>query len=389
MVQGTRRIPADAAGDTWPRHGAGGDERHGREQARALVDAHLAEGLSLAHRQRGHLGEDDPPHERAIDRHGQLRRCGRDELERVASVAEQCSRVGPPLHHRPDGDVAREAPVEQLDQVGVPGRAVGAPEQRGVDRHAAAARGRGLVPARAGGVARLDAEDPGVAVEQVVPGAQDVTVRDRGDPHADDLPHDRVVHHEAREVGDVVGARKVAGGVEPVRPDEVALVQPELPRPRVHHRHEARLAAAAHVGRERIGRVVRAGDQRGLEQLAHGQPLARPEGDRRVLGLRGVAADGHDLVRLRVLERQQDGHQLRQARDRDRSVRVVAEQHLARGAVLDQPGTAGHLRRRAEHGRDEHESRGGGNQKALHRGASLVAGVSGCGCARRRSGRSA
>src|SRR5205809_802957 len=81
-----------------------------------------------------------------------------------------------------EGDVPREAPVEQLREVSVPRRAVRAPEQGGVDRDTAPVGGRGLVPAGSGGVSRLDPEDPRVAVEQVVPSVQDMAVRDRRDP---------------------------------------------------------------------------------------------------------------------------------------------------------------------------------------------------------------
>ena len=56
----------------------------------------------------------------------------------------------------------------------------------------------------------------------------------------------------------------------------------------------------AHVVGERVGGVVRALDQRRLEQLADGQPLARPQVGARLADVGGAGADGDDVARARV-----------------------------------------------------------------------------------------
>ena len=83
----------------------------------------------------------------------------------------------------------------------------------------------------------------------------------------------RVLHRDPREPRHVARARVVAGRVEPVRVREVRVAQTELPRLGVHHRDEARLGPADVLG-ERDRGVVRALDQRRLDELAHRQPLA-------------------------------------------------------------------------------------------------------------------
>src|SRR5207253_2423712 len=112
---------------------------------------------------------------------------GSYQRERAAAVTEPSLAVGPSRHHRPHVDVAREPPVEQARQVSVPRRAVGAPEKRRVDRKASAVRRRHLRPARLRGVPRLDAEDPGIGGEQVVPGVERVA-RDLRHALPDDSP---------------------------------------------------------------------------------------------------------------------------------------------------------------------------------------------------------
>ena len=66
------------------------------------------------------------------------------------------------------------------------------------------------------------------------------------------------------------------GGVEAVGTDEMRVVEPELPRPSVHHRDEAAHVAAPHVLCEGPGCVVRALDEGGLDEVADGElPPAR------------------------------------------------------------------------------------------------------------------
>ena len=64
------------------------------------------------------------------------------------------------------------------------------------------------------------------------------------------------------------------------------------------------------------GGVVRARDERGDREVAHGEPLARAEVHRRLADRGGLRRDGDDIVEARVLERDEHRHQLRDARRR-------------------------------------------------------------------------
>ena len=86
---------------------------------------------------------------------------------------------------------------------------------------------------------------------------------------AHELAHDGAVHRDLREHRDVACARHVARRVEPVRPHEVRVAQAELFARVRSSTDEARDVAARRRRRERVGGVVRALDQRALEQVAH------------------------------------------------------------------------------------------------------------------------
>ena len=80
----------------------------------------------------------------------------------------------------------------------------------------------------------------------------------------------------------------------------------------------------------------------------------------------GSGRDGDDVVEVRPFERDQDRHQLRQARDGELAMDPVAEQDLARVAVLDQVGMRVYSRnRRLRCGRKQ-QRRGEDGQAALH-----------------------
>jgi len=69
---------------------------------------------------------------------------------------------------------------------------------------------------------------------------------------------------------------------------------------------------------------------------------------------------------MRPLERDQDGHQLRQARDRELAMDAVAEQDLARVTVLDQVGMRVYSRNRRLRSSRKQQRRGEDGQAALH-----------------------
>ena len=71
----------------------------------------------------------------------------------------------------------------------------------------------------------------------------------------------------------------MTGRVEPVRANEMRVREPELSCSPVHHGDEAALASAPDVIGEGPGRVVRALDQAGFDQIPDGQLLARAQVD--------------------------------------------------------------------------------------------------------------
>ena len=102
------------------------------------------------------------------------------------------------------------------------------------------------------------------------------------------------------------------------------------------------------------------------EYTPDGQPLAGPKVDRGLADRGGPRGDGDDVARLRVLDRQEHRHQLRQARDRNTGLLAVPGEHLARRGVLDHVRPGVHLREGGESGGRERESRGDSNQRAHH-----------------------
>ena len=293
-----------------------------------VVDPHLAQLLALAHRQVDADRRHDALDERRPTRTARTQRPRSDERE-LPRPYGLGTRVGAAGGDDRGHAEARKPPVQELDEIAVPYRARRAADDRRVDGHARAAHGGDLRPAGCGRVTRLDADDAGVGAEQVVPGVKMPAAGDRRVSHGDDLPDDGLLHEDAGERRHVASAGHVAGRVETVRADEVRVREAELPRAPVHHRDEAGLAPVPDVVGERPGRVVRALDQAGLDEVPDGQLLARAQV---MLDSPTSAASGETVtmsVELRSLEREEDGHQLREARDRNLPRRAPGEQNLS------------------------------------------------------------
>jgi hypothetical protein len=243
------------------------------------VDPHLSDPLALAHRQRDYRRSDHLLDQGPVDPDDPTVRRTGDEGERLASIRRLRGRVHPLPLDEVDRPIPGEAPREQRGEIAVAALACRPAEQRGVDRHAVGARRRDLRPAGGAGVAGLDAEEAREAGEQVVPRRQRAAPGNRRGRVTDDGADHLVAHGDPGEPGHVAGARVVARRVEAVRVGEMRVAQAQLSCLRVHHRDEAGLAPADVLG-QCDGGVVRALDQRGLDQVVNGQPLARPEVDR-------------------------------------------------------------------------------------------------------------
>ena len=162
------------------------------------------------------------------------------------------------------------------------------------------------------------------------------------------------MHRDAREQCDVARARDVTGCIEAVGPDEMRVAQPELPCALVHPADEPRHIAACSRSCERVGRIVRALDERAFEQVVHADPLPGLERYARLADLRGAARDGDHVARFQMLQRHEHRHQLRDACDRDAGVRVVLCEHVACRPVDDVPGARiRRLRRRVRPRRED------------------------------------
>jgi hypothetical protein len=141
-------------------------------------------------------------------------------------------------------------------------------------------------------VARLDSDQTRVAAEQVVPGEQGATAGDRGAPHGNEAPHERLPHRHPRELQDVAGGGVVARDIEAVGANEVGMRQAEPPCLRVHEPDEVR-DIACRAGRQRKGGVVRALDQRRGEKVANPELLSDPKVDARLAHRRCGLSDGY------------------------------------------------------------------------------------------------
>jgi hypothetical protein len=158
-----------------------------------------------------------------------------------------------------------------------------------------------------------------------------------------------------------------ARSVEPVRTDEERVAQAQLLRLRVHLADERVDVAATDVRGERVSRVVGALDQRCLDEIAHGHLLAGAEADRRLADGGGRPLHGHDVAELDVLERDEHGHQLRDARDHAAGMRLRRREHLAGLPVHDEVALRLDGRRaRCMRRRRERERRRGTGQEPLH-----------------------
>jgi hypothetical protein len=173
---------------------------------------------------------------------------------------------------------------------------------------------------------------------------EDAPAGDRVGSAPDDRAHRPEAHRVLGELRHVARGRDVPRGVEAVRPREPRPGEPELARLRVHHRHETGRRAVADVLGEGVRGVVRALDQGGLHQVPHRDPLAGPQVDRRLTDVGGLRADAHHVVEIRVLEGDDHGHELGDARDRNPRPARVLREYLAGGGVLDDERPRRHRR---------------------------------------------
>ena len=209
----------------------------------------------------------------------------------------------------------------------------------------------------------LPADERRPGHEQVV-GGREGPAAGQGDGRAreritDERHAERVAHERRR----VTRARDVPALVQAVRVLEVRVGEPELLGFRIHETDEAIGRSAPDVKRESLCRVVRARDERRADEVRHAELLAGTQVDRRLADTRGARAHAHDVGEPRLLERDDGGHQLRDAGHRARAAGLAARQHRAvlshevprgrRDLRLGTLGVGAHRGRRAPRGRGE------------------------------------
>ena len=123
--------------------------------------------------------------------------------------------------------------------------------------------------------------------------------------------------------------------VEPIRPDEVRSLEPELLGLCVHHRDERLAVAAADVIGERDSSVVRALNQRRFDEISHADALAGAEVHGRLTHCGRIRPDPHHRVPARMIERDDHCHQLRETCDRHTRPGSVLRKHFPGRGILD------------------------------------------------------
>ncbi len=147
--------------------------------------------------------------------------------------------------------------------------------------------------------------------------------------------------------GEVIGARGVAGVLQPGGPGEPRAAEPHPHRPAVHPLHEGADGARVVLG-EGDGRIVARGQQQAQEEAVERHPPTRLQhADPRTLHPGRLGADHHPLARPVALCDQQRGHHLGQARDRALVTGVPRPQDLAAVHVEQDPGGGRLLQPRA------------------------------------------
>ncbi len=190
----------------------------------------------------------------------------------------------------------------------------------------------------------LDADEPGEVAQQVVPRVQAAAARDRLRLLVDERADERLAHRDASELGHVTRTRDMAEDVEAVRPDEARVGEAPLSRSDVHDPDETGCVSPAHVVGERPGGVVGALDERRLDQVVDGDSLAGSEIDGRLADRGRLRRHRHDVRGLRLLERDEHGHQLGDAGDRELLSRSLGRQDVPVPPVSDEIGARLHAR---------------------------------------------
>ena len=260
------------------------EQRRGRagDEPAPLEDAHLAERVAFLDGQIDGCGSNDALDEALVEACGIAKRALDDEVDLAPTVR----RLGPCVDasgpDELDETEALEAVAQERAEIGVPLRTRRPTEQGRVHGHARPARGRHLRPARGLCMTGLDADQPRELAEQVVPRVQPAPARDRLRLLVDERADERLAHRDASELGHVARARDMAEDVEAVRPNEARVGEPPLSGSNVHDTDETGCVSPAHVVGERPGGVIGALDERRLDQVVDGDPLAGSEIDGRL-----------------------------------------------------------------------------------------------------------
>ena len=152
---------------------------------------------------------------------------------------------------------------------------------------------------------------------------------------ADDAAEGIVVHGIGGNLGHIACRRVMVGIRHAVHVDEMRMRRADFLRFCVHHRGERGLIPTDCLSDGRSGTVV--GDHHHLLQdVGHAQRVAWIEA--RALDVGGIRANGDELVRAALLEREDAGHHLRHAGRILALIRIFLVEHLPRRLVDDDGG---------------------------------------------------
>src|SRR5438445_8980083 len=157
MAEGAPDVEADAAADTRAGDGTCGDEHAPRDETPTGVDAHLADALAAADRERQRGGCDHALDERPVDTHRLYGPARRDERHVPFPVPDRVVDVDASGLDHPYRVVTGDPPPQQRGQVAVALRTTRAAEQCRVERHAVPTHRRDFAPAGRRRVASLHA----------------------------------------------------------------------------------------------------------------------------------------------------------------------------------------------------------------------------------------
>ena len=127
--------------------------------------------------------------------------------------------------------------------------------------------------------------------------------------------------------------------IQPVRRNKIRIVTPNIPRLRIHQYCKSR-NRTRHMLRNRHRTVIMRLQHHGIEKISQAIMLPRPQMKLHVRHRCGIIRDHNNIVRIRILQRQNQGHDLGGAGHGTLFLRVFCIQNTP-GIGIHQDGRLG------------------------------------------------